>query len=53
MVSVCDELDITVIAEGVETAEELEVLSELGCELFQGFLFARPDAPFPKVEWPS
>jgi len=30
------------VAEGVETQRQLEVLVELGCDEFQGFLFARP-----------
>jgi EAL domain-containing protein (putative c-di-GMP-specific phosphodiesterase class I) len=35
-------LDITVIAEGIETEIELGVLREAGINLFQGYLFARP-----------
>src|SRR5262249_47341263 len=35
-------LDISVLAEGVETPEEVEALRVLGCSLFQGFFFARP-----------
>jgi predicted signal transduction protein with EAL and GGDEF domain len=35
-------LDIAVLAEGVETREEVEALQVLGCQLFQGFFFARP-----------
>lgn len=38
----CRELNIQVIAEGVETAAELSVLRDLGIELVQGYLFARP-----------
>jgi EAL domain-containing protein (putative c-di-GMP-specific phosphodiesterase class I)/ActR/RegA family two-component response regulator/Tfp pilus assembly protein PilZ len=53
MVSVCEELNIQVIAEGVENREELDTLAELGCELFQGFFFARPGDAFPEVDWPS
>jgi hypothetical protein len=30
------------VAEGVEEVEQLEILSEFGCEAVQGFLFARP-----------
>jgi EAL domain-containing protein (putative c-di-GMP-specific phosphodiesterase class I) len=40
--SLCRELDILSIAEGVESDAELEVLQDLGMELFQGYLFARP-----------
>jgi EAL domain-containing protein (putative c-di-GMP-specific phosphodiesterase class I)/GGDEF domain-containing protein len=35
-------LDIAVLAEGVETREEVEALRVLGCSLFQGFFFSRP-----------
>lgn len=35
-------LDITIIAEGIETEAELATLKDAGINLFQGFLFARP-----------
>lgn len=35
-------LDITIIAEGIETEAELAPLRSAGINLFQGFLFARP-----------
>ena len=49
----CNELDITLIAEGVETVGELRCLVELGCDRFQGYLFARPGLPLPAVTWPD
>ena len=42
ILQVCRELSMRVIAEGIETREEMEVLRDLGVELFQGFYFARP-----------
>ena len=35
-------LKIPVVAEGVETEEQLKLLRELGCPLVQGFYFSRP-----------
>jgi len=34
-------LDLTVVAEGVETREQLESLIELECDVVQGFLFSK------------
>ena len=42
MASLCLELGINVVAEGVETQAEFEVLRELGCTHFQGFFVGRP-----------
>ncbi len=42
IVSICRELGIQLIAEGVETLQEFGALQNLGIELFQGYLFARP-----------
>ena len=36
------ELDLEMVIEGVETAGQLALLSDWGCELYQGFLGARP-----------
>ena len=46
VVSLCREMEMMLVAEGVETAAERDVLSDLGCDLFQGFLFARPASAF-------
>jgi EAL domain-containing protein (putative c-di-GMP-specific phosphodiesterase class I) len=35
-------LGLQVVAEGVETAEQMQMLREFGCDLLQGFLYARP-----------
>ncbi len=42
ILQVCNDLSTRVIAEGVETYEELNVLQSFGIELFQGFYFAKP-----------
>jgi diguanylate cyclase (GGDEF)-like protein/PAS domain S-box-containing protein len=38
-------LELTVIAEGVETQEQLQYLTSLGCDVVQGFLFSKSLAP--------
>jgi PAS domain-containing protein len=51
----CRELRCTVIAEGVETQLERDALAGLGCDLLQGYFFARPSADWtqPKFEAPA
>jgi len=40
------EMGMLVVAEGVERREERDTLIDLGCELLQGFYFARPERGF-------
>jgi EAL domain-containing protein (putative c-di-GMP-specific phosphodiesterase class I) len=49
MVELGHALGLTAIAEGIETAEQLAVLRGLGCDLGQGYYFARP-APAERIE---
>ncbi len=51
MAATCRDLGMRVIAEGIERREDRFFLSELGCDLMQGFLFAMPGAPYPAPEW--
>ena len=36
------DLDMRIIGEGIEQAEDLETLAHMGCDLAQGFLIAMP-----------
>ncbi len=45
IVAMAQALSLQVVGEGVETEEQAEALSALGCQLAQGFLFAPPVAP--------
>jgi len=42
IVALSNQLGLTVVAEGIETSEQLQQLQQLGCELGQGYLFSRP-----------
>jgi len=42
----CNKMDIRVVAEGVETREEMDSIRRLGCDLAQGFFLGRPSALF-------
>jgi len=48
MIRASRELGVQVIAEGIETAAERDTVVSLGCDLLQGYLFARPAKPFPE-----
>ena len=45
IISMSHKLNMRVIAEGVETDQQLAFLSEQGCDAIQGYLFSRPLAP--------
>ena len=51
MTALFREMNILVVAEGVESAEECEVLSDAGCDLLQGHWFARPARG--RFRWPG
>jgi diguanylate cyclase (GGDEF)-like protein/PAS domain S-box-containing protein len=42
VVSIGRSLDIDVVAEGVETVEQLQLLQQMGCDEIQGYLVSRP-----------
>ena len=42
VVQLAQALNLKVVAEGVETEEQFQILRQLGCDELQGFLFAKP-----------
>ena len=42
IVTLAQSMDLSVIAEGVETVEQRDMLASLGCHTWQGYLFGRP-----------
>jgi EAL domain-containing protein (putative c-di-GMP-specific phosphodiesterase class I) len=51
VIGLCDGIDVYVIAEGVETAEERDCLRQLGVDFMQGSFFSRPQKAFPLTAW--
>lgn len=52
LASLCGQLGIALVAEGVETAQDWCTLHACGVRQFQGYLFAGPSAGVPSVRWP-
>jgi EAL domain-containing protein (putative c-di-GMP-specific phosphodiesterase class I) len=51
LAELCNDLGIFVVAEGVETIPERDALVDLGIDLLQGYLFARPAPPFVRPQF--
>lgn len=51
MIHLAKGLDRKVVAEGVETADQLRFLSDLGCDVAQGYFFAKPMADPELRRW--
>ena len=45
MIKIADLLEVPIIAEGVETKEQMELLKSMGCEVIQGYYFSKPVPP--------
>ena len=45
VIAIAQALNLEVVAEGIETPEQLNLISSYGCEFYQGFLFGEPVSP--------
>lgn len=57
IVNLAHNLELKVVAEGVENAEQLQMLQQMGCDIVQGYYYARP-LPQDRLEallrdWPA
>lgn len=51
VIELCQSLSIEVVAEGVETEDELNAVAGLGCHSIQGFVYAHPRPLSEAIEW--
>ncbi|WP_160142031.1 putative bifunctional diguanylate cyclase/phosphodiesterase [Nitrincola tapanii] len=51
IIAMAHALDLEVVAEGVEDAEQLRLLAEIGCDQAQGYQICRPAPPESLIEW--
>lgn len=49
----CNAMDASVVAEGIETRDELLAVQDCGAHYGQGYFLARPAFPPPLVNWPE
>ncbi len=42
IIAIGKNLEMHILAEGVETLEQKEILTQLGCDRFQGYYFSKP-----------
>ncbi|MEM7480688.1 MAG: EAL domain-containing protein [Acidobacteriota bacterium] len=53
IVRLCKEMGARVVAEGIETVDELAAVESARVDFVQGFLLARPGLPLPEATWPA
>jgi len=47
--SLCEDLSIMLIAEGIEEKAEHDAITRLGCQILQGYYYARPGPAYPQL----
>lgn len=50
-ISLAHKIDLTTIAEGVENAQAMQFLGDIGCDMAQGFYISRPVAGSEFIDW--
>ena len=50
VINIAEIFDLELIAEGIESEEDIPLLVEMGCDMGQGYYFSRPVAPEEMLE---
>jgi len=53
IVRLCIDMGAVVVAEGIETKDELAAVIDTGAHFGQGYILARPSFPIPSISWPT
>jgi EAL domain-containing protein (putative c-di-GMP-specific phosphodiesterase class I) len=51
IISIADKMNFATVAEGVETAEQFKALQHFGCDIYQGYYFAKPLTKVQLIEF--
>jgi EAL domain-containing protein (putative c-di-GMP-specific phosphodiesterase class I) len=51
IITIGQQLSLTVVAEGTASVEQVKLLSEMGCQAFQGYYFSRPLSGNAVTNW--
>ena len=51
MIAIAESLSLSIVVEGIEDKEQLAVVTQLGCEVIQGFYFSRGLPESALFEW--
>ncbi len=51
LIYLAERLGVTVVAEGIETQQTLDLLTKLGCGVAQGYYIGRPMPPQKLPDW--
>ncbi len=51
IISIGNNQNCTLVAQGVENSQQLTLLKDLGCDLFQGYYYSKPLAPDSLIEF--
>ena len=52
VIELCVDIGAEVVAEGIETEDELRAVIDVGAQYGQGYLLAKPGYPIPEIRWP-
>lgn len=53
IIALAEHAGVSLVAEGIETVRQMNIMRRLGIDWMQGFLFGKPEAPHAAPVWPA